>query len=91
MMSWQKARQKELSGESCLKHLIRGLGASQGVSTPEGALSTNRVQQIEHSDTIEIATLVRIAAACGYQVGISLEPLSPGMRAFSTVLPGATR
>jgi len=35
--------------------------------------------------------LVRVAAACGYQVGISLEPLSPGMRAFSTVLRGTTR
>ncbi len=56
----------------------------------EAGVSRARVQQIEHSDNIEIATLVRVAAACGYQVGISLEPLSPGMRAFSTVLRGAT-
>ena len=63
---------------------LRAVGAEAGVSRA-------RVQQIERSDNIEIATLVRVAAACGYRVGISLEPLSPGMRAFSTVLPGATR
>ncbi|MHB0963389.1 MAG: hypothetical protein ACYC5V_09305 [Gemmatimonadaceae bacterium] len=57
----------------------------------EAGVSRARVQQIEQSDNIEIATLVRVAAACGYQVGISLEPLDPGMRAFSTVLLGAIR
>lgn len=57
----------------------------------EAGVTRARVQQIEHSDNIEIATLVRVAAACGYQVGISLEPLRPGMRAFSTFLPGAGR
>ena len=39
----------------------------------EAGVSRARVQQIEHSDNIEIATL------------------SPGMRAFSTVLRGTTR
>ena len=57
----------------------------------EAGVSRARVQQIEQSDNIEIATLVRIAAACGYQVGISLEPIQPGIRAFSTVWHGATR
>lgn len=57
----------------------------------EAGVTRARVQQIEQSDNIEIATLVRVAAACGYQVGISLEPLHPGMRAFSTVLPGDAR
>lgn len=57
----------------------------------EAGVSRARVQQIEQSDNIEIATLVRVAAACGYQVGISLEPLRPGMRAFSTVLLGGIR
>ena len=57
----------------------------------DAGVTRARVQQIEQSDNIEIATLVRVAAACGYQVGLSLEPLHPGMRAFSTVLPGATR
>jgi hypothetical protein len=66
------------------KRSLSTVGAEVGVSRA-------RVQQIEQSDNIEIATLVRVAAACGYQVGISLEPLSPGMRAFSTVLQGATR
>ena len=66
------------------KRTLRSVGAEAGVSRA-------RVQQIEHSENIEIATLVRVAAACGYQVGISLEPLRPGLRAFTTVLRGATR
>lgn len=66
------------------KRSLRTVGTEAGISRA-------RVQQIEHSDNIEIATLVRVAAACGYQVGISLEPLNPGMRAFSTVLQGTTR
>lgn len=66
------------------KRSLSAVGTVAGVSRA-------RVQQIEQSDNIEIATLVRMAAACGYQVGISLEPLRPGMRAFSTVLQGSTR
>jgi len=66
------------------KRSLSTVGTAAGVSRA-------RVQQIEQSDNIEIATLVRVAAACGYQVGISLEPIKPGMRAFSTVLHGATR
>ena len=75
-------------------HRLRNQGEyERSLSTvgSKAGVSRARVQQIEQSDNIEIATLVRVAAACGYQVGISLEPLSPGMRAFSTVLRGATR
>ena len=42
----------------------------------EAGVSRARVQQIEQSDNIEIATLVRVAAACGYQVGSRLEHTS---------------
>jgi hypothetical protein len=66
------------------KRSLRTVGTEAGVSRA-------RVQQVEQSDNIEIATLVRVAAACGYQVGISLEPLGPGMRAFSVVLQGPDR
>lgn len=52
----------------------------------EAGVTRARIQQIERSENIEIATLVRIAAACGYEVGISLRPLSAGKRAFATVL-----
>ena len=69
-------------GES--RRSLSAVGTDAGVSRA-------RVQQIEQSDNIEVATLVRVAAACGYQVGISLKPLHPGMRAFSTVLLSATR
>jgi hypothetical protein len=60
---------------------LREIGAEVGVTHA-------RIQQIEHSENIEVATLVRIAAACGYQVSISLRPLSPKKRAFSAVLAG---
>lgn len=62
-------------------HSLSDIGAEVGVSRA-------RVQQIEHSENIEVATLVRIAAACGYQVSISLRPLSPKKRALSAVLTG---
>lgn len=62
-------------------HSLSDIGAEAGVSRA-------RIQQIEHSENIEVATLVRIAAACGYQVSISLQPLSPKKRALSAVLTG---
>jgi DNA-binding phage protein len=76
---------------SLLAHARGESGRSLSAVGSEAGVTRARVQQIEQRDNIEIATLVRVAAACGYQVGISLEPLHPGMRAFSTVLPGATR
>lgn len=47
-----------------------------------------RIQQIERSDNIEIATLVRFAAACGYVVGISLRPVGEGRRSLTALLGG---
>ncbi len=76
---------------SLLAHARDESRRSLRVVGTEAGVSRARVQQIEQSDNIEIATLVRVAAACGYQVTISLEPISPGMRAFSTVLQSATR
>jgi len=66
------------------KRSLTAVGTRAGVTRA-------RVQQIEQSENIEVATLVRVAAACGYRVDISLEPLRPGLRAFSTVLQGAAR
>ena len=48
-----------------------------------------RVGQIEQSANIEVTTLVRLAAACGYEVDISLKSLHPGQRTFSTTLQGS--
>lgn len=61
---------------------LAAIGADTGVTRA-------RIQQIERSENIEVATLVRFAAACGYQVRISLRPLAPDKRAFSAVLHGA--
>jgi DNA-binding phage protein len=76
---------------SLLAHARDEAKRSLSIVGAEAGISRARVQQIEHSNNIEVATLVRVAAACGYQVGIRLEPLSPGMRVFSTILQGATR
>lgn len=40
----------------------------------QAGVTRARVQQIEHSSNIQIATLVRLADAMGYRVGISLAP-----------------
>lgn len=62
-------------------HSLSDIGAEAGVSRA-------RIQQIEQSENIEVATLVRIAAACGYRVRISLQPTSSKKRALSAVLSG---
>jgi hypothetical protein len=51
-----------------------------------------RIQQLERSTNIEIATFVRVAKACGYEVSVHLRPLRPGLPPISAVLgaPGAT-
>lgn len=51
--------------------------------TGEGAgVSRGRIQQLEKSDNLEVATLVRVAAALGYRVGISLQPIEAGRQPF---------
>lgn len=49
-------------------------------------VSRARVQQIERSSNIEVATLVRLAAAMGYRVDISLRPINNGLRLLSAEL-----
>ncbi len=51
-----------------------------------------RIQQLERSTNIEIATFVRVAKACGYEVSVHLRPLRPGLPTLSAVLgaPDAT-
>lgn len=53
-------------------------------------VSAARIQQIEHSENIEVATLVRLAAAAGYRVSITLEPVRRGKRPISAVLAATT-
>lgn len=59
------------------------IGKSAGVTRA-------RVQQVEQSANVEIFTLVRIAAACGYDVNITLEPQVYGRRPLSTTLSAVT-
>ena len=71
-----------------LAHARRESGRSLADIGAEAGVTRARIQQIERSENIEIATLVRIAAACGYQVSISLRPLSADKRGFAAVLGG---
>ena len=51
-----------------------------------------RIQQLERSTNIEIATFVRVAKACGYEVSVHLRPLHSDLSPLSAVLsaPDAT-
>jgi hypothetical protein len=48
-----------------------------------------RIQQLERSTNIEIATFVRVAKACGYEVSVRLRPLRSGLPPLSAVLGGS--
>jgi hypothetical protein len=52
-------------------------------------ISAARVQQIERSENIEIATLVLLATAAGYAVNITLTPYRRGKPPISALLTGA--
>lgn len=45
-----------------------------------------RVQQLENSSNVEVATLVRFAAACGYEVKLTLQPVQKERRQLSATL-----
>ncbi len=45
-----------------------------------------RIQQLERNSNIEIATFVRVAKACGYEVSVHLRPLRSGLSPLSAVL-----
>lgn len=49
-------------------------GASMRRAGRAIGLSHSRIQQLEGSENLEVATLVRVAAGLGFRVKISLEP-----------------
>jgi hypothetical protein len=65
-------------------------GKSLRAAARAADVSAARIQQIERSENIEVATLVRLAAAAGYEVNITLIPVSGDKRPLSAVLAGAT-
>ena len=69
------ARAREQEGKS-----LEAVGSAAG-------LTRARVQQIEHSANIEVATLEKIASALGYRVGIRLEPMNGSRLALVAQLP----
>src|SRR5262249_8989779 len=71
------ARAREISGRS-LRHVADGAGLSRG-----------RIQQVEKSENVEVATLVRVADALGYAVQISLRPKEAGKQPLKAELAGA--
>ncbi len=62
---------------------LRGAGNASG-------LSHTRIQQIEASINVEVATVVRVAAALGYGVRIVLEPKPDGAGGARTVTADLT-
>ena len=52
----------------------------------ETGVTRARIQQLERSANIEIATFVRVSEACGYEVSIHLRPVRAGLPALSAVL-----
>jgi hypothetical protein len=72
-----------------MSRMRREVGQSLREAARVAEMSAARIQQMEHSENIEIATLVRLAAAAGYRVSITLEPLCRGTRSLSAVLAGA--
>lgn len=69
------ARAREQEGKS-----LEAVGSAAG-------LTRARVQQIEHSANIEVATIEKIASALGYRVGIRLEPINGSRAALVAQLP----
>ncbi len=66
----------------------REAGRSLADIGSKGGVSRARIQQIENSENIEVATLVRVASACGYDVAITLRPTDAKKRQLTTVLSG---
>lgn len=67
--------------------LARARGSRTLASVGEEAGVTRaRIQQLERSANIEIATFVRVALACGYEVSVKLRPVRDGLPQLSAVL-----
>jgi len=69
------ARAREQEGKA-----LEAVGAAAGVTRA-------RIQQIENSTNLELATLVKVASALDYRVGIRLEPVDRTRAALVTELP----
>lgn len=75
-----------------LAELIARARAQSGVTLEEAGreigVSKARISQLERSENIEVATLVRLAGAMGYRVRIELEPTGPGKKPLQVELDG---
>ncbi len=69
-----------------LAHARRQNQQSLDVVGRSAGVTRARVQQIEHSDNVELSTLVKIAAALGYRVRIRLEPVNAALPPLTTGL-----
>ena len=79
------ARITGTSGE-LLAHARRQNQQTLDVVGRSAGVTRARVQQIEHSDNVELSTLVKIAAALGYPVRIRLEPVNTALAPLTTGL-----
>ena len=65
--------------EKAAGHSHSELGRALGVSR-------QRVKEIMESGNLEIETMVRVAAACGYELSISLHPVNPDRPVLGAVI-----
>ena len=49
-------------------------------------VSRQRVKEIMESGNLKIETMVRVAAACGYELSISLHPVNPDRPVLGAVI-----
>jgi hypothetical protein len=61
-------------------------GLSLRLAGEEAGVTRGRIQQLENSENVEVATLVRVAAALGYSVRISLTPKQAGKQPLTAEL-----
>ena len=68
--------------EKAAGHSHSDLGRALGVSR-------QRVKEIMESGNLEIETMARVAAACGYELSISLRPANPDRPVLGAVISAA--
>ena len=66
--------------EKAAGHSHSDLGRALGVSR-------QRVKEIMESGNLKIETMVRVAAACGYELSINLRPVNPNRPVLGAVIP----
>jgi DNA-binding phage protein len=69
---------------------VQATGVSRAAIGRSAGVTRARIQQLEHSENVELSTLARIAHACGYLLEVTFTPQVENRPRLSTTLPGVT-